>query len=346
MVTRPSARTALELLAVGLSVFAASYGLLKSSGLFTIQSGELIRALHERPPQIALALLLLASGARMLLPEAKGGRGLMLLFWSGVAAMAAGLIISSFVRFEGRVILTEGQHFTGASEEFAGGSVYAAPRAALPQFRLIAQTVEARLSANGRVADRVTMRAVYQGGPAQFEDIAIGSWLPSLRQGVLFRVTGFGYSPGYQVADAARGPFEGGIVSMAIFPPGAEDAIRSWDIPHTFYLQYFPDGIAGKREEAGTEPDIPGPVFRLRIMRNLDTSFSGVVRLQEPVPVDGMVFTIEELRRWAELSVVKDYGMLLFLAGAVLCAASIGISYGRSRAGGRRPASASGGTTP
>jgi hypothetical protein len=329
---------------LGLSVFALAYGMLKSSGLFTLRSGELIRALHERPPQAALWLIVLASAARLLLPQEGAGRGAARLFRLGVVVMAAGLIVSSYARVEGRIVLTEGQQFSGAPEEFVEGTFFAGPWSALPRFGLIAQNVDVRLSGRGRIADSIALRAVYQGGPAKFEDLVIGSRLPSLRQGVLFRVTGFGYSPRYRIADAAGRPVEEGIVTMALFPPGAEDAIRSWDIPHTFYLQYYPDGVPGQQGGQAGNAAAPAPVFLLRIMRNLDWSYSGSLRLQEPAAVDGMVFTVEEVRRWAEVYLVKDHGMLLFLAGAVLTAAAAGVSALRRR-GIPAPASAGGRST-
>ena len=316
---------------LGLSVFVASYGLLKSSGLFTLLPGGLIRALHETPPQGALYCLVIAAAVRIALERFTRERVLVLLFWAGVLTMAAGLVVSSFMRFEGTFVLTEGQEFTGTQEEFIAGSYYVGSRVKEPGFRLVMQTVSPRISRSGFTVERIKAQAAYQRGSNNAETISIDSALPSFHDGKFFRATRFGYSPRYRVLDSAGRNLEEGFMSLDLFPPGNEDSILSWDIPYTYYVKYFPEGLREKSGDPKNEQQGQGPTFRIRVMRNLDLITTGTVGLHEPIRFDSMILSIEEVRTWAEISVVKDEGMMIFIAGCIIAIIAGAIHYRRSR---------------
>ena len=313
----------MEITALLSVAFTAAYGALKVSGLVGVPAESMIRALHDRSPQIALVVLLCAALARLLVLDRSGLRSAALPLWLGVLLMASGLVISSAVRFEGHILLTEGQQFNGADEEYVEGSRALGSHARAPRFVIAAREVAPRLSKSGRDAERISLVAAYQHAGGAPREMTLGSRLPAVADGIFLRVVRFGYSPLFRITGASGEVLEESFFSLAVFPPGAEDSIRLMHTPHTYAVRYFPQGIEaapGSRE--GTQS--PGePVFRLRVTRNLGILYNGTVRLHEQVLIESTAVSFEQVRKWAEIAVVKDHGVILFGAGALLFAAAL-----------------------
>lgn len=305
---------------LGITLFVAAYALLRVSGMVAPSKG-LVQALHEKPPQYALYALVVYSALRIVI---KRGRPAPAFFWAGVLMMAGGLVVSSFVRFEGKIVLTEGQRFSGASGEYEEGSIYTARKAAIPVFSLEVNSIAPNLFKNGLLTAPVSAAVSYQFGGAEGKSGTIRSFPPSFYRGaVSLHVTKYGYSPLFRFTDGAGGVLKEFYWPVEIFPAGSEDSLRSLWIPHVFYIQYFPQDIRDKPASASHDSAAPDPVFRLRIVRNLDVVYKGAVGLHQRVSFDGMGLSLEEVRKWVEISVVQDYGMVLFFAGALGASGSL-----------------------
>jgi len=303
--------------------FAAAYSAVMVSGLAGVPAENIVTALHDRAPQVALIVLLCAALARLLLLERSERRPATLLLWLGVLLMASGLVASSYVRFEGRILLTEGQQFSGADEEYAEGSVVRAKRAAVPRFAMAAREVAPRLSKSGLIAERIVLHASYQHAGGQRREVEIGSLLPTFLDGMFLRARRFGYAPLFRITGNAGEVLEESFFSLAVFPPGAEDSIRLMHTPHTYYVQYYPQGTGPAADAAAGVPAAGDPVFRLRVARNLALLYNGTMRLREKVLIESTSVSFEQVRKWAELSVVRDHGIVLFSAGAFLSATAM-----------------------
>lgn len=301
--------------------FAAVYGALKASGLVGVPAESIVRTMHDGPPQLALFALLCAALARLVLLGRSGLRSAALPLWLGVLLMASGLVISSYVRFEGHILLTEGQQFSGGDEEYVEGSRALGSHARAPRFVIAAREVAPRLSKSGRAAERITLRAAYQHAGGTPRELTLGSRLPAFADGMFLKVVRFGYSPLFRITGASGEVLEESFFSLAVFPPGAEDSIRLMHTPHNYAVQYFPHGVEAGPREAGQDPG--EPLFHLRVTRNLGLLYSGMVRLHEQVLIESTAVSFEQVRKWAEISVVKDQGIVLFGAGALLSAAAL-----------------------
>lgn len=339
MVNKQKIAFLLERVVIFLSSFVLAYGALKLSGLFAPSPEGGIRTFYEQAPRIALYLALPAALGRLLLAGwLREGYASMLL-WSGVLIMAAGLVMSSMVRFEGRILLTEGQQFSGAAEEYAEGSLAVGSKASSPRFALAVKEVAPSISRNGRTADRISVKVAYRKEGEPTREISMTSALPTVVDGVFFRIRQFGYSPRYRVTGNGGMVLDESYVALAVFPPGNEDSFRLQPVPHTFYVQYYPDGREQDQEKAQNDAGPTGPEFRLRIVRNLELLYHGPVRLHEQVLFESMALSIEDVRKWVEISVIQDHGLVLFYAGGAMFASALLIAYraNRSIAGSRSP---------
>ena len=130
---------------------------------------------------------------------------------------------------------------------------------------------------------------------------------PKLIEGAMFRIKDFGYSPRYELRAKTGKVLDSSFVYMELFPPGNEGQFRLLS-PLTYYVRYFPGG----------NNDIKEPLIRLRIVRNKDIVLNRDVRLSEDASFENSVISFEEVRMWTRLSVKRDWGEVLALAGLCL----------------------------
>jgi len=307
--------------------FVPAYGVLRISGLFTAQTTTLIRVLHELSPQIALLLFIVAVVCSIALEWGVSAEKSLLYLRMGLIIMAAGLILSSFVRMEGKIILTEGQTFSGTAAEYVDSTLYLGKMARLPRFSLEAGAVSHSERTEFSFGGGDAVSASYRYGESPVRQIAVRSAFPTFSDGLRLKVVRFGYSPRYRISGQDNEVLEESFVSLGVFPPGNEDSFGVLSLPHVFYLRYYPSGIdegSGNKDGAGVASK---PQFFLRLTRNYDILFRGPVRLHEVIRFEREGISFEEVRKWVELSVVRDYGMTLFFAGCFLVSISLVIRY-------------------
>lgn len=318
----PARFAASDTVLICLSAFLGTFAALGVLGVFEAQGSSLMRVLH-RPQAVAAALALLCALAARIAMVASArsdredpkSRAVRLLFLTGFFLCTAGVVVSSFVRFEGGIALTEGQRFGDGGTAYEEGSVSQRRYARAPDLDLAMLEIVPRIRDAGMALRGVSARVLHIDRPSGAQDVlTLRSWFPVYRYGAWLHIKDFGYSPFYRISGPSGEVLDEAFVSMRLFPPGAEDSFRLRVQPETFYLKYYP---------AGTHADAlsAAPQYRLRIARNLDLIVpSRAVSPGEKVGMGGgMAVSFEQIRHWGYVTIVKDAGFtFVMLPGAVL----------------------------
>lgn len=310
------------------AVFLVSYVLVQLSGVLVTERPGVMRVLHQTPALAACAFIMIISTARALGLVAGGGKNSAprlpaLMFYGGCALMTAGVLVSSQVRFEGNVVLTEGQAFSGDASEYVEGTVYRGRLGRYPRMAMVMKEVSPYFWRQGRTVLGIRAEADFRSGAAgSARPITMRSFFPALAEGLLLRVRSFGYSPFYRIVNTEGRVFDEAFVMLKLFPPGSEDSFRTIELPHTFYLRYYPGGLPARDALPPNDGALPRPVFKIRVSRNLDLMLNDrVLEINEKLdigPVPPLYLSVEAVRKWAEVRLVNDYGLFIILPGSLL----------------------------
>ncbi|MBI5103367.1 MAG: hypothetical protein HZB33_16270 [Nitrospirae bacterium] len=307
-------------------VYLASYILLQYSGLPGPRPENIMRVLHTWPAMTGVAALLLAgvsrsyalrSGQDSAVPG--GGRFTRgrLSLW-GMLLFGAGLLLSSLTRIEGSVTLSEGQEVSLSSGGFDSGTLYRRSFSKEPEGSLLVAEVSQFISDKGRAKRMYEAGALYSGTGKGPLDLRLNSLYPRFAGGFMFEIKDAGYSPHVFLFDPAGNMIDNFYAVLQLSPPGAEDSFR-FDriIPHTIYLKYYPE--ASLFPDAAAASGIKsGPLFKVRIARNLDVVADRYAAPDDAVYFDKLVFSAGDMRKWVEVRIVRDPGIYLLFPGVIL----------------------------
>lgn len=311
----------------GAAGYLATFVLLQYSGLMGPLPFGIIGVLHLWPALGGIMLLMLAgiADSMKVLRSRKGNSGSLganligrLLCNTGIVLMGAGICISSITRFEGRLILTEGQEIGTLKEGLDTATLYARKFSRMPVGGVFMQEVSPFMTEDGKLHKRLSAGIVMRDGsnPAGRE-LSVNSIVPLVNNGFFYWIEKQGYSPYYRLFEANGTMIDEVFIVTHITPPGREDSFRMTNLPHTFYLRYYP--------EASMVPDkalLPqgkkGPLFMVRVVRNLDLVANTYASPNDVVKFDELLVTFGDMRRWAEILIVWDPGQYLMVPGIIM----------------------------
>lgn len=321
---------------LGLCVFIAGFVFIGMSGIISPGSEGIMRLLHKTPVIAAVCILFINVSLKMVMHLKSAGaysrekeyRMLNIFFYLGVVLITAGIIISSLFRFEGKVVLTEGQNFGDDGAGYLEGSVYSGRFSRPPDFKIVMVQVSPSFYKKGRALWNIKANIDYKNRAIR-KAIKISSLFPSFADGLFFRADDFGYSPFYRLTMPSGETVDEAYVIMRLFPPGSEDSFRVSPMPHTFYVRYYPDSSMIKESRPTVADEKKGPVYKLRVARNLDLIFNKSVLPNEKVQAGSVFISFDDIRKWAEISIVKDDGLFIIIPGGLIVIAVISWSIWR-----------------
>jgi len=330
-----------KILVQGAGWYSVAYLLMQGSGLFGPPPG-VIRGMHQWP---ALAgILILATGACVLLAALLSRAGPKpalrvprILLHSGVLVTCIGIMVSSVTRFEGSVILTEGQ--TGSvmkgSPDLA--EAYSGMMAQWPEEKLVVLEVSPFFSETGKPLFQRKASVVFidREHPAG-RPVNVSSNMPRLLNGCLHTIGATGYSPLFQLFDKSGIVLDEGYVVLNVHPPGSEDYFRFPRIPHTVYARFYPDRSMAPLSPVEAEKlnGVTGPLYKVRVVRNLDIVTNMYIAPYDLVPFDAYALSVLDAKQWVEIRMVRDPGLTFLIPGlfmAIVGGLSIAIEKMRRR---------------
>jgi hypothetical protein len=287
--------------------FGLSYYLIERIGLFSSAPVTVLDVLYSIPFLSASLLFLIAT----LVTTIKTGRNMKISGWIYVTAvmlLIAGLWLSYFTRFSGEAVVTEGQTFYSGHRDYVPETMYRGLFAQVPDIGLKLDELIPEISRDQK--DLKGLKGTFSLFSANSDgkrDVVISSGLPSFLDGAFFRIRDMGYSPRYVLKSDKGRILDSSFVFMKLFPPGSEDNFRLLS-PLTYYIRYYPDGTENLDESH----------LALRIVRNKDIVFNDTVRLSEDAVFEKNRISFDEVRTWTRLSIKRDWGEVVALAGLLL----------------------------
>ena len=231
------------------------------------------------------------------------------MHWLGlisVILMVSGIWISRFADFGIDIVLTEGQVYM-TDKHRSEGLLYAGMYAPVPTFRL--ELSKVKTDGDLPQPGKENVKAEFLFSVPEATDprpLTVSQGLPQLKKGMFLRVKRFGYSPRYALTKEGR-VLDSAFVPLRLYPYGNEDYFRLLS-PHTYSLQYDPGHLEGEVERP----------LKVRVTRNKDIVHKGYMGLKEKIEIEDAALSFEDMRRWVQLSISRDWGILIALAGAVL----------------------------
>lgn len=133
--------------------------------------------------------------------------------------------------------------------------------------------------------------------------------------GTFLRLSGFGYTPRYELLDADGGLLDSAFVKLNVFPPGARDYFTIPDHPHRIHIEILPNFALEQGQPTTATLDLVNPAVVVEVTRGHLNIGDGVLRRGEGFVFEGRTLRFPEIRYWGEFSIVEDGGVPLVLLG-------------------------------
>lgn len=316
-----------------LGLACMGYLLIEKLGLFRIVPATWREAFHSTPSRVFSVIFVLLAVMNMVtaLREASGRRRAgRILCGLAVIVLAVGLWTSYYMRFEGKALVAEGETFSAFPSGYVRESVFRGSRAKFPGIGISIVKLTPTTGPDVKKLERVDAAILYAGRTTgRVLEATLSSRRPLVSDWTMVSITDFGYMPTYVLSDRAGKELESNKVYLKLYPAGAEEYFRTIFLGYLFYLRCYPD-YSDDQGKPGTVTALPkNPVFNLRIVRNKDIVFSGLVKPSEKVGFDNVVIAVPAVKMWVEISFVRDPGLPIAAVGALLLLSGIVLTYRR-----------------
>lgn len=260
------------------------------------------------------------------------GRWTMLgnfIFHSGFFFIALGFMVSFQLRDEATLCLAEGEGFTNAREQFLDRKPSAWFSQDYSDLSLQVSTIVPRFWRDELLFTSLQAAIVVDQGRSAMT--AINRPVP-LSWCQFLRLSGFGYTPRYELTTLDGSVLESSFLKLSVFPPGRRDFFHLLHFPHRVYVRLYPDYVAQDGGPATQSCELKRPRFEIQIFRMKQLIAEGLLAPGESLAFEGIKIGFPELRYWGEFSLVRDPGMSLLFFGLTLGLIGLVLSLGGARA--------------
>ncbi len=237
------------------------------------------------------------------------------LFHGAFFLLAFAVGLTMLFRQEMTLRVAEGEDFIGTPEQIASRSRPAVfnPPAAPLEFRL--EQVAPEFWGDQLLFTQLQADLVFASGKRRRTRINRPLWVGPA---TFLRMSGFGYTPRYEVADSQGRVIESLFVKLTVFPPGIRDSFNLERFPHRVEMGITPDAVEEGGRLISRTLNLNRPVVSAQVSRGKIILAEEDLGLGEKLEFEGMSLSFPEIRYWGEFSVVRDPGVpVLFSAFAL-----------------------------
>jgi len=311
-------------------LLAAGYIIFERAGLFRMEPALFREIFHSIPFRIISLSLALNAILNLIYfvrerDEARIGN---VLFFLSLLLFTAGLWVSYYTRFEGKLLLAEGESLGGFLTQYDMASLYM-PKirkmdmALIPQVGITVLDIHPVASGDKKRLSKVEARILYAGRTTRgVRQGRLSSAWPKISDWSMITITDFGYAPRYLLSGLDGSRLESERLFMRLYPPGNEASFEAMFLGYVFYIRCYPDYVdrSGVPDTLSLEPK--NPVYNLRIVRNKDIVYNGLIKPNDRLRFDNTVISLPEVKMWIEISVVRDPGLPIIATGILSLIAS------------------------
>jgi hypothetical protein len=120
-----------------------------------------------------------------------------------------------------------------------------------------------------------------------------------------------------------RGVLESAFVKLNVFPPGQRDFLTPQSFPYRVYLEIYPDAELANGGVVNHTMNLTRPLLVTSVYRGHLAVASGALRTGQPLALEGVSIRFPEVGVWGEFSCVRDLGVPLIFAGALMALAGL-----------------------
>ncbi len=303
----------------------------------TSTPAHVVQSIAGLAPFLMVYLLLLVNTGWCLwnrLPRLRRDPGLF-LFHGAFFLLALGFGLTILGRREATVWVAEGEVFAATAEQILSVNDGFPPT--YHQFKV--NSIVPEFWQDQMLFTRLEAEIILADGDVRVTRINRPLWLD---WNTFVRLSGFGYTPRYEILTGDNQVIDSAFVKMNIFPPGQRDHFRSSMFPHRVYLEMFPDYI-----DVGGAPNtrtlnLVNPAYSVAIYRGKVSLGGSLLQGDDVFDFEGLQVRFPEVRYWGQFSVVCDPGapVLLFAGLMAIVGLIIGLALRR-----RSPSEAVGSAT-
>jgi hypothetical protein len=310
-------------LLIFLTLTFTGYMLFELWGLFRLEPATLREVFHSIPSKILSMFFAVNAVAGIL--NVCMNRSLKrqigsVLFFLSLILLVAGLWVSVYTRFEGKIIRSPWQTFNAFPSDYIQRSLYHTRYSDLPQVGLTFDKPEISTTPDLKKIKKIDIAVTYAGRTTGGKILRgrLSSLWPFISDWTLLRITDFGYQIKYVLYDLNEKVLQSRYFDMKLFPPGAEESFETVFLGYVFYVRCYPDYVdrGGKSETVSPYPN--NPACNLRIVRNKDIVYNGLLKPEGKVRFDNSIIALPDLQIWVEVEFVRDFGLPIAAAGLVL----------------------------
>jgi hypothetical protein len=305
----------------------AGYVLFERVGLFRPEPSSYRETFHSLPA-LAISMALLFHAVFALVRSFREKEGIVLntgavLLSLSFLFLASALLASLFFRFEGEAVRAQGETLDPFPLQYLQPSLYGrAGRTGVPNISMTFTEIEPSGRAGADKLDSLRASVLFADREGVRPETLHSSW-SLFSDWTFITLVDFGYAPRYVLSDLSGRQLESERLYMGLFPPGAEDRFEAMFLGYLFYVRLYPD-FEGNEDAPGSRSlMIREPMYNLRITRNKDIVYSGLLKPTEKLRFDNGVISLPEVTMWVRLRIVRDPGVPVAAGGLVLLVLSL-----------------------
>jgi hypothetical protein len=237
--------------------------------------------------------------------------GFLLFHLSFILCLAGGLLVS-YTRFSGNLVLTEGQRFDSDMKAFYKVTKQPKIFQALPSIGIDLEKVNARYVKDVAVDLDVRMKVAYLDNE---ENVIVKINQPVRRGSTAILAQNSGMSPLFILSAPGGKEIDGGYFSLNV-QEGGEDSFEFPGRPYRFFVRFYPDhAVEDDGKDYSRTREINNPVAHVRIEKEKKTMYDGYLRLGERIKFDNIFLGMNDVRRWVDFLIVREYGTIPLFIG-------------------------------
>ncbi len=293
------------------------------------------RAITMRLPPAEAAARLEAALRRAWLPPASGGplelhgsRGQAgfagsMIFHAGLLVMLGGLSASALGRFQGEMVLPEGEPMPLEAAVLRASSPEALAPLAGTWIGVNQVVIEFAKGSQMTEASAI-MEVRRPGGPAERQVVIVN--VPARLGEFQVTLNRYGFAPEIEASDPSGRTRAAGLAVVRVIPPGTEDSV-ALDGGGELKLAFYPDFavVDGKPVSRTAKP--VAPVLAFRWIEGGQVVAAGSVARGSVAEVAGYRVAFPALRYWADFLLARDPGLVWFALAAGLIVAGLAVRF-------------------
>jgi hypothetical protein len=237
------------------------------------------------------------------------------LFHGAFFLLAIGFLLTLLARQESRVWVAVGEEFDSRSDQFLSTSAPRIFSAGVPSLGFRVDRISPEFWRDQMLFTSLEADLEFPGGSTSTTRINRPLWVGPA---TFLRLSGFGYTPRYELVDRDGGVVDSAFVKLNVFPPGQRDYFVVPGYPHRFYVEVLPDFEMQEGSPVNRSLNLANPGVVLRVARGRLPLGGTFLATGQGFEFEGLTMRFPEIRYWGEFSIVGDPGAPVLFAAYLL----------------------------